>query len=108
MKTVVVGCTGLIGSKTVAILRSGDNEVVAASLRRGNGTSIPRGTHLSAIVSKAVFGSNPELVFRFTETRLCCQSPRDLRNQSDAILSQSLAPGFRRPICERATRVVRV
>jgi uncharacterized protein YbjT (DUF2867 family) len=30
MKIVVVGGTGLIGSKTVAILRSGGNEVVAA------------------------------------------------------------------------------
>ncbi|WP_433964321.1 hypothetical protein [Tunturiibacter gelidiferens] len=34
MKIVVVGGTGLIGSKTVAILRSGGNEVVAASPKR--------------------------------------------------------------------------
>jgi uncharacterized protein YbjT (DUF2867 family) len=31
MKIVVIGGTGLIASKTVAIIRQGDHEVVAAS-----------------------------------------------------------------------------
>lgn len=35
MKIVVIGGTGLIGSKTVAILREGGNEVVAASPKGG-------------------------------------------------------------------------
>ena len=35
MKIVVIGGTGLIGSKTVAILRQGGHEVVAASPDRG-------------------------------------------------------------------------
>src|SRR6202043_427280 len=35
MKTVVIGGTGLIGSKTVAILRQGGHEVVAASPQSG-------------------------------------------------------------------------
>ena len=35
MKIVVIGGTGLIGSKTVAILRQGGNEVVAASPKKG-------------------------------------------------------------------------
>src|SRR5258708_13824560 len=35
MKIVVVGGTGLIGSKTVAILRQGGHEVVAASPSSG-------------------------------------------------------------------------
>jgi uncharacterized protein YbjT (DUF2867 family) len=35
MKIVVIGGTGLIGSKTVAILRQGSHEVVAASPRGG-------------------------------------------------------------------------
>ena len=35
MKIVVIGGTGLIGSKTVAILRQGDREVVAASPKSG-------------------------------------------------------------------------
>src|SRR4051812_41439654 len=35
MKIVVIGGTGLIGSKTVAILRHGGHEVVAASPRSG-------------------------------------------------------------------------
>jgi uncharacterized protein YbjT (DUF2867 family) len=35
MKIVVIGGTGLIGSKTVAILRHGGNEVIAASPKSG-------------------------------------------------------------------------
>ena len=38
MKIVVIGGTGLIGSKTVAILRHGGHEVVAASPRSGVNT----------------------------------------------------------------------
>jgi uncharacterized protein YbjT (DUF2867 family) len=38
MKIVVIGGTGLIGSKTVAILRHGGNEVVAASPQSGINT----------------------------------------------------------------------
>jgi len=38
MKIVVIGGTGLIGSKTVAILRKGDHEVVAASPNTGVNT----------------------------------------------------------------------
>jgi uncharacterized protein YbjT (DUF2867 family) len=38
MKIVVIGGTGLIGSKTVAILRQGGNEVVAASPKCGINT----------------------------------------------------------------------
>ena len=35
MKIVVIGGTGLIGSKTVPILRQGGHEVVAASPKTG-------------------------------------------------------------------------
>src|SRR6476661_2248182 len=38
MKIVVIGGTGLIGSKTVAILRQGGHEVVAASPQTGVNT----------------------------------------------------------------------
>ena len=38
MKIVVIGGTGLIGSKTVAILRQGGHEVVAASPKTGVNT----------------------------------------------------------------------
>src|ERR1700733_4058757 len=38
MKIVVIGGTGLIGSKTVAILRQGGHDVVAASPQRGVNT----------------------------------------------------------------------
>jgi uncharacterized protein YbjT (DUF2867 family) len=38
MKIVVIGGTGLIGSKTVAILRQGGHEVAAASPKSGVNT----------------------------------------------------------------------
>ena len=38
MKIAVIGGTGLIGSKTVAILRQGGHEVVAASPQSGVNT----------------------------------------------------------------------
>ena len=38
MKIVVIGGTGLIGSKTVAILRQGGHDVVAASPNSGVNT----------------------------------------------------------------------
>jgi hypothetical protein len=38
MKIVVIGGTGLVGSKTVAILRRGGHEVVAASPKSGINT----------------------------------------------------------------------
>src|SRR4029453_14057813 len=38
MKSVVIGGTGLIGSKTVAILRQGGHEIVAASPQSGINT----------------------------------------------------------------------
>ena len=42
MKIVVIGGTGLIGSKTVAILRQGGHEVVAASPNTGSTPSPAR------------------------------------------------------------------
>src|SRR5262244_1900886 len=38
MKIVVIGGTGLIGSKTVAILRRGGHEIIAASPKSGINT----------------------------------------------------------------------
>jgi uncharacterized protein YbjT (DUF2867 family) len=43
MKIVVIGGTGLIGSKSVAILRQGGHEVVAASPQRGINTITGQG-----------------------------------------------------------------
>jgi uncharacterized protein YbjT (DUF2867 family) len=51
MKIVVIGGTGLIGSKTVAILRQGGHEVVAASPNSGVNTITGQG------VKEAVAGS---------------------------------------------------
>jgi uncharacterized protein YbjT (DUF2867 family) len=42
MKIVVIGGTGLIGSKTVAILRQRGRQVVAASPRAGSIRSLER------------------------------------------------------------------
>ena len=44
MKIVVIGGTGLIGSKSVAILRQGGHEVVAASPKSGINTIPARGS----------------------------------------------------------------
>ena len=44
MKIVVIGGTGLIGSKTVAILRQGGQEVVAASPKVASTPSPVRGS----------------------------------------------------------------
>jgi uncharacterized protein YbjT (DUF2867 family) len=41
MKIVVIGATGLIGSKTVAILGQGGHEVVAASPKSGVNSGLP-------------------------------------------------------------------
>ena len=43
MKIVVIGGTGLIGSKTVAILRQGGHDVVAASPKSGVNTITGKG-----------------------------------------------------------------
>jgi uncharacterized protein YbjT (DUF2867 family) len=51
MKTVVIGGTGLIGSKTVAILRQGGHEVVAAS--RGGGVNTVTGEGLKEAIAGA-------------------------------------------------------
>src|SRR6516225_9072115 len=51
MKIVVIGGTGLIGSKTVAILRQGGHEVVAASPKSGINTITGEG--LKAAVAGA-------------------------------------------------------
>jgi uncharacterized protein YbjT (DUF2867 family) len=51
MKIVVIGGTGLIGSKTVAILRQGGHEVVAASPNSGVNTITGQG------VKEAVAGA---------------------------------------------------
>ena len=44
MKIVVIGGTGLIGSKTVAILRQGGHEVVAGSPKAVSTASPARGS----------------------------------------------------------------
>jgi uncharacterized protein YbjT (DUF2867 family) len=51
MKTVVIGGTGLIGSKTVAILRQGGHEVVAAS--RGGGVNTVTGEGFKEAIAGA-------------------------------------------------------
>src|SRR6185312_10582665 len=51
MKIVAIGGTGLIGSKTVALLRQGGNEVLAASPRNGVNTITGEG------VKEAVAGA---------------------------------------------------
>src|SRR5919198_6174411 len=54
MKIVVIGGTGLIGSKTVAILRQGRHEVVAASPKTGVNTITGEGLQEAMAGTQAV------------------------------------------------------
>ena len=54
MKIVVIGGTGLIGSKTVAILRQGGHEVVAASPNSGVNTITGEGVKESVAGAQVV------------------------------------------------------
>src|SRR5947209_16105312 len=54
MKIVVIGGTGLIGSKTVAILRQGGHEVVAASPNTGVNTITGAGLKAALPISQVV------------------------------------------------------
>ena len=54
MKIVVIGGTGLIGSKTVAILRQGGHEVVAASPKSGINTITGEGLKEAMAGAQAV------------------------------------------------------
>src|ERR1700756_5159016 len=54
MKIVVIGGTGLIGSKTVAILRQGGHEVVAASPNTGVNTITGEGLKEALAGAQAV------------------------------------------------------
>lgn len=54
MKIVVIGGTGLIGSKTVAILRQGGHEVVAASPRSGINTITGEGLKEAMVGAQVV------------------------------------------------------
>ena len=56
MKIVVIGGTGLIGSKTVAILRQGGHEVVAASPNTGVNTITGEGVKEAVAGERASFG----------------------------------------------------
>src|SRR4029077_3170857 len=54
MKIVVIGGTGLIGSKTVAILRQGGHEVIAASPKSGINTITGEGLKEAVAGAQAV------------------------------------------------------
>src|SRR5260221_378833 len=54
MKIVVIGGTGLIGSKTVAILRQGGHEVVAASPKSGINSITGEGLKEAMVGAQAV------------------------------------------------------
>src|ERR1700751_5813655 len=73
MKIVVIGGTGLIGSKTVAILRQGGHEVVAASPNSGVNTITGEG--LKEAVAGAQVASTPP-IRRHLKIRRCWSSSR--------------------------------
>src|SRR3954454_17796045 len=74
MKIVVIGGTGLIGSKTVAILRQGGHEVVAASPNSGVNTITGEGVKEAVAGAQVVIdlANSPSFedkaVLQFSET----------------------------------------
>ena len=74
MKIVVIGGTGLIGSKTVAILRQGGQEVVAASPKGGVNTVTGEGLKEAMAGAQVVIdlsnapSFDPQVVLEFFET----------------------------------------
>jgi uncharacterized protein YbjT (DUF2867 family) len=74
MKIIVIGGTGLIGSKTVAILRQGGHEVVAASPKSGVNTITGEGLKEAMIGAQVVIdlsnapSFDTEAVLEFFET----------------------------------------
>jgi uncharacterized protein YbjT (DUF2867 family) len=74
MKIVVIGGTGLIGSKTVAILRQGGHEVVAASPKGGVNTITGEGLEEAVASAQVVIdlsnapSFDPKAVLEFFET----------------------------------------
>ncbi|MDL2409709.1 SDR family oxidoreductase [Rhizobium calliandrae] len=74
MKIVVIGGTGLIGSKTVAILRRGGQQVVAASPKTGVNTVTGEGLKKAVAGAQVVIdlsnapSFDPEVVSEFFET----------------------------------------
>ena len=54
MKIIVIGGTGLIGSKTVAILRKGGHDVVAASPQSGINTITGEGLKEAMVGAQVV------------------------------------------------------
>jgi uncharacterized protein YbjT (DUF2867 family) len=74
MKIVVIGGTGLIGSKTVAILRQGDQEIVVASPKGGVDTVTGEGLKEAIDGAQVVIdvsdapSRDPQVVLEFFET----------------------------------------
>jgi uncharacterized protein YbjT (DUF2867 family) len=74
MKIVVIGGTGLIGSKTVAVLREGGHEVVAASPKGGVNTVTGEGLKEAMAGAQVVIdvsnapSFDPQTVLEFFET----------------------------------------
>src|SRR5499427_674426 len=102
MKIVVIGGTGLIGSKTVAILRQGGHDVVAASPNSGVNTSTGEGVKEALAGAQVVidFANSPSFedkaVLEFFETAGRTCSRRRLRPVSGTMSrcpsSQSTGP----------------
>jgi nucleoside-diphosphate-sugar epimerase len=91
MKIIVIGGTGLIGSKTVAILRQGGHEVVAASPKSGVNTVTGEG------VKEAVVGV--QVVIDLANSRATKRHRRDRRPGTGAVQRnrRPLSEGGRRP-----------
>src|SRR6516164_1622034 len=84
MKIVVIGGTGLIGSKTVTILRQRGHEVVAASPQSGVNTITGEGLEEALVGAQVVIdlANSPSFedkaVLEFFETSMCNLLPAEV------------------------------
>ena len=103
MKIVVIGGTGLIGSKTVAILHQDGHEVVAASPQSGINTITGAGLKEAMVGVQVVvdLANSPSL-----KTKRCCNSSRlpvatfsrrRLQRASDTMSPSPLSESIGRP-----------
>ena len=76
MKIVVIGGTGLIGSKTVAILRQGGHEVVAASPNTGVNTITGEGVKEAVAGAQVVIdlANSPSVDCQPNSRARCCNA----------------------------------
>ena len=87
MKILIIGGTGLIGSKTASILRQGGHDVAASSPKSGVDTITGEG------LKEALAGTDLEAIKTSTETLLTASQSFSQRLYDEAAKESASAPG---------------